>query len=198
MDRPSPAMRFKGFAWPWLTYALLMALAVTLAGCQGGDVAELIQQLKDEDEDVRYRAAKALEDRGEAAKPAIGALSEAAQDQDPKVRYRAVKAISKIGANAAAVPALAQALQEDNSEIVYYAAKSLEELGADAKPAVPSLIKALQDKRHQKSHYYVLKTLKNVGPDAADAIPAVKAVLQDSDQSVREAAASALRKIEKK
>jgi HEAT repeat protein len=198
MERPSPAMHFKQCAQLGLAHGLLMALSVGITGCSGGDVGELIQQLKDKDEDVRYRAAKALEDRGDAAKPALAALSEAAQDQDPKVRYRAVKAISKIGANAAAVPALAEALKEDNPDIVYYAAKSLEEVGADAKPAVPGLIKALQDKRHQKSHYYVLKTLKNVGADAAEAVPAVKAVLQDPDQKVRDAAVSALRKIEKK
>lgn len=194
MDKSFPAMRFKHSV---LSSALAAMVVLAVTGCGGSDVGKLTTQLKDEDEDVRYDAVKALEGMGDTAKEAVPALTEALSDQDPKVRYRAAKALSKIGANAAAVPALSEALKDNNPDVVYYAAKSLEALGTDAEPAVPGLIQALQSKQNEKAHYYVLKTLRNVGPGAAEAIPAVKSALDAKDQTVRDAAASALRKLEK-
>jgi HEAT repeat protein len=177
--------------------AVLMFLLVAVAGCGQSDVAQLTEQLSHEDEDVRYDAIKTLEDMGDAAKSAVPALAAALRDQDPKIRYRAAKALSKIGANASVVPELSGALRDTNPDVVYYAAKSLEELGSDAKLAVPDLIAALENKSNEKAHYFVLKTLGKIGPDAAEAVPAVKRAMESQDPKVRDAAASALRRLEK-
>src|SRR5262249_62240239 len=52
-------------------------------------------------------------------------------------------------ASKAAVPALAQALSSGNPLVRMNAARALFRLGTEARPAIPELIQALQDKRNR-------------------------------------------------
>ena len=97
--------------------------------------AQLAQRLKSPDAEVRYKAAKELEELGANAQVAVEQLSVALSDIDPKVRYRSAKALSKVGEFAgAAVPGLMLALQDPDREVRYYSAKTLYKIGDDAQP----------------------------------------------------------------
>jgi len=68
---------------------------LTKLGAAG--VPELSNALKDQDNDVRRRAAEILGKLGAAAKPAVPALKAAANDADPAVKAAAQKALDAIG-----------------------------------------------------------------------------------------------------
>ena len=70
-------------------------------------VSALIEALKNEDSNLRWRAASVLSDLGAEAAPAVPALTEALQDDDAQVRLYATIALGNIGEAAKpAVPAL--------------------------------------------------------------------------------------------
>jgi HEAT repeat protein len=81
-------------------------------------VPELITALKDDDEEVRARAAEALWCFGRDSRAAVPALTAALNDPSAKVRLNAAGALGEIGAEARnAVPAL-QAACGDRDENV--------------------------------------------------------------------------------
>ncbi len=73
-------------------------------------LSALIAALKDEDKEVRGRAANALGQIGPAAKEAVPALIAALKDEDRLVRLHAAWALGQIGP--AAIPALEAAARD--------------------------------------------------------------------------------------
>ncbi len=139
-------------------------------------VAALIEDLKDEDEEVRRDAAAALGDIGPAAaknKDAVPALIVALKkDEDEEVRRNAATALGKIGP-----------------------------VAAKNKDAVPALIIALKKDVDEEVRRNAAIALGKFGPAAAknkDAVPALTEALKDEDEDVREAAEEALKKIKAK
>ncbi len=128
------------------TSAGIVLLALILGGCGNADIATLTAQLSDRDQRVRYDAAKALEDYGSQAAPAVQELGKCLRDDDPGVRYRAAKALSKIGhASVGSIAELSAALASDpDSEVRYYAAKTIDQFADEASPAIDALVKARQ------------------------------------------------------
>ncbi len=92
----------------------LVFLALCGVGCAGQeDVSALIRELKEQDRQVRKRAAYALGQIGPAAKEAVPALIAALKDKDGSVRRNAASALGKIGPAAKeAVPALEAAARD--------------------------------------------------------------------------------------
>jgi HEAT repeat protein len=111
-------------------------------------VPSLLSLLKDDDRDVRLRAAAALGDlAGEVRRwlPALlDSLEEAAlHDGDDGVRAEAVRALLCAGPQPATeVSPLIDALHSEVDVVRFHAAVALGDFGPDGRPAVPTLIHA--------------------------------------------------------
>jgi HEAT repeat protein len=99
----------------------------------------LLEAIKDPNDNVRMRAAKALGGMGPKAKQAIPALIKALDDSFGRVRDAAADALGDIGSEEA-VPVLIEALKERDMFEVNRAAIALAKIG---KPAIPALLDAL-------------------------------------------------------
>ncbi|MEM7233833.1 MAG: HEAT repeat domain-containing protein, partial [Planctomycetota bacterium] len=109
-------------------------------------VQGLISRLKDENEDVRERAASTLGQFGTRASFAAGSLAEAVFDESPDVRARAAYALGKVGPAArVAVVALSKALEDEEPSVRMSAVSALASIGSIAKEAVPALSVAVAD-----------------------------------------------------
>lgn len=113
-------------------------------------VQKLIQQLQDQDEIVRLRAAKELGKLAAAAAAALPALQNATNDKDEDVRRVAANSIRAIQAALTAGPSeqVERRISELASPDVYVrlkAAKELGKQGAAARQAIPALQKLLED-----------------------------------------------------
>ena len=181
-----------------------------------------IEELKDEDENGRCRAAFALGLLGRAAEVAVPALIGALKDEDREVRRNAAEALGQIGPAAvpalikalkgqdgiprlgaaealgkigpAAVPALIEALKGQDGVSRLGAAEALGKIGPAAEAAVPALIEALKD-RDMWVRWAGAKALGQIGPAVGASVPALIGALKDEDMEVRVGAAMALGQI---
>jgi HEAT repeat protein len=185
----------------------------------------LIAALDDKNLHRRRRAARALEGMGPKASSAVPALTSALQDPllrlaaicalvrieptdvqrhipvlivglsdpDRDVALLSAEALANL-ATPEAVPGLIQALDDDRIHAI--AVEGLRRMGPRAAPAVPALVKTLQDQRDQ-DRSAAAHALGEIGTAAGEAIPALKVLMRDEDSGVRDAAALALRKIDK-
>ena len=134
----------------------------------GGAVEPLINTLKDKDEEVRYKAAKALGKTGD--KRAVEPLIKALEDEYYSVRQNAAGALDKIGDKRAVIP-LIKTLEDENEHVRYIAAEALGKIGD--KRAVELLTKALEDEDYR------------VRSKAADALKKLGTSMSHFDMSTR-------------
>src|SRR5262249_2503427 len=106
------------------------------------EIDQLVQQLADTSFPVRQKASTRLKAIGLDALPA---LQKAAESPDPEVRQRAWRLIDGWAAEGK-VPALLFQLSGEGGTSRANAAENLGKLGAAAKPAIPALTVAAQDK----------------------------------------------------
>ena len=157
-------------------------------------VPALIEALKDENRQVRWRAASALGEIGPEASPAVPSLIDTLQDEDGYVRRIAAYALGKIGSAAVtAVPQLTGALQAQDRNLRLVATYALGKIGPEASSAVPKLVEALRD-LHAEVRLNAATALGRIGTDAPVVVPALISTLQDTDTYVRQSAADALGK----
>jgi HEAT repeat protein len=167
-------------------------------------VPALIETLKDKERSPRIWTTIALASIGPEAKAAIPALTEASKnDEVDQVRWYAAVALVKIASEKAAAPLLIEALNgpktnDDYLDVRRRAAEALGQLGPAGKVAVPALMEALNDKKYFDIRAAAATALGQIGPDAKAAIAALTAALKDKDESVRRAAAEAIKKIGQK
>jgi HEAT repeat protein len=120
-----------------------LALAILAVAAPGADVSELINKLRDKDNEVRRVAAKDLSEMGPDAKPAVGQLIKALKDSDLFVRRYSAEALGAIGPDAKeAIPALKGALADSRKEVQQAVVIALGKIGPES---VPALIVALKD-----------------------------------------------------
>jgi HEAT repeat protein len=163
-----------------------------LVSIGSGAVPTLVENLKNPDCNIRWRAAWVLGDMGTEATTAVGALTEALQDEDVQVRMYAVLALGEIGIPAkSAVPALMAALQDKEQYVRIYAASALRRIGTEAKVAVPSLINALKDSNPRVRKNAAL-ALGAMGTEANSAVKVLIPLLNDSEYYVRYAVVKGL------
>lgn len=150
----------------------------------GRDIEGLIRALKEQDQDVRCRAAKALGETQDTG--AVQPLTQALDDRLYIVREQAAEALANIGGPA--LGSLIQALKHECRGVRDRAARALGELG-DGRGVEP-LVEALKDKDGW-AHFMltVLDSLERLG--AAAMAPLVGA-LRDEDSTVRWNAAAVL------
>jgi HEAT repeat protein len=159
--------------------AACMAMLITVWAVSpfafGQDVEELVKALENPNAGVRAMAGFSLAKKGPKAIAAVPALSRALTDQDLNVRYSAANALRAIGPGAeAAVPALVKAL----------------ETFPGGTPALTGPLRYYADAR-----WVAADALGAIGVGAREAVPALTKTLSDPDPNVRNAAASALKRI---
>jgi HEAT repeat protein len=119
-------------------------------------------------------------------------LLKAVQSTVKADQLAAMKELGNLGtAGKAAVPLFSEMLRDtskEHFELGEQAARSLAQIGW---PAVPELIKALDDPSAVVKAR-ALWAIAVIGPDAAEALPALAAALQDKDAKLRGLAAQAL------
>jgi HEAT repeat protein len=152
----------------------------------------LINALKAENQQVRWRAASALADIGAEASAAVPTLLTTLHDQDEYIRRIAAYALGKIGPEAStAVPELIEALHDSDRNLRLVAAYALGKIGSAASSATPALIVTLQD-TNAEVRWNAAMALGRIGADANTVVPALIAALQDKTKHVRQGAADAL------
>ena len=121
----------------------------TLALGDASSVPELVQRLADPDAAVRYWAATGLGNLGEDAGSAEDALAARLHDESPSVRIAAARGLCRMGDAETALPVLIQELGSDQEWVRLNAAIVLDEIDQQARPAIPALQKALQDRQNK-------------------------------------------------
>jgi len=120
-------------------------------------------------------------------------MLEALRDPHPHVRREAAE-LSRHADPAVkgVVPGVAAALRDDAFVARLAAVKSLAEFGGLAAPAVPDLVRLLDDAALRKN---AARALGRIGPPAKGALPRLSAALEHRDRDFRFEAALALRRI---
>jgi hypothetical protein len=186
--------------------------AIFALGIIGPDRPEVVPALAgivvdDADAESRHQAALALMKIGPAARTAVPELAQALADDEPAVRMCAALALGRLGAEARpAVPALIVAVQRADNRtnlgtflhtIRESAAIALSRASAGSAEGVPVLTGALKAARSIQARECLARALGNIGAAARSAAPELRALLSNKVPAVREAAAEALRKIER-
>jgi HEAT repeat protein len=136
-------------------------------------LVELSKCLKDQEPDMRVRAALAAYTIGANAEDVLSVVLAGLKDKE--TRFLATEAVRVIGPKAkAAVPLLREWVRSGEKD----ALQALGCIGAEAKDAVPDLITALRSRDLRND---AVDALRNIGPAAADAVPALARLLDDPD-----------------
>jgi HEAT repeat protein len=147
---------------------------------------------------VRKEAAKTLAAIGADSRSAVQELIQALADSQTDVRQYAALTLGKIGPDAAAaVPSLQKALKDKDQEVRCQAARALGNCGKAGLLALPELIRLLKDDDVAEVRLAVIQVLGDFGPDAKDAVDALSIASRDGRPAIREAAADALKKVQK-
>jgi HEAT repeat protein len=148
----------------------------------------LAELLQDESADLRRGAAEGAGRVGPAAAATVRLLCSAAlRDPDQRVRVESNRALDRIGE--AALPQLMEAL-DDNSVRAVATAK-LGQLGPAARPAVPPLLRQLQE-RDRSIRELARAALDRIGLDRETTAPALGRILEDDTSELRFWAAETL------
>ncbi|MEK7484550.1 MAG: HEAT repeat domain-containing protein [Planctomycetota bacterium] len=153
-----------------------------------------IQELQEEDEDVRINALEALE---KVRNPAIlPYLIEVLKDEQRQIRERVVQILVQMLPELplASIETLIRGLQHSDWVVRVHIIKILGKLGTLALKAIPAMIQTLQDP-HWVIRKHIAEALGQIGKPAKDAIPALQKALTDEDSFVRKEAVLALEKI---
>jgi HEAT repeat protein len=163
-------------------------------------IPELIEALRDKDDDVRTWAAIALGQIGSEAVSAVEPLLSLLQEkQNPQVIPCAVRALGEIGSGArSALPELVKMVQSGHPSQIF-AAQAIWRIGpkgpAEISLIIPKLVDQLAKSKDGGMRSWIAEVLCEVGPAAKDAIPVLSTASRDSDAQVRRAAGDALRAI---
>ncbi len=155
--------------------------------------------LEDPDEETQKEAAFALAEIGPDAEAAVPALSKALESQGP-VRFAAAYALGRIGKKAMPAKAALLARLQNDTDMALLSAWALAHIHPECptcqEKALPVLIGGLDDS-HAKFRVEAASGICCFGAAAKIAVEKLKEALNDSDEAVREAAAAALKAIER-
>jgi HEAT repeat protein len=161
---------------------------------------------------LRRSATEVLGKIGAAAKPALSELKQVAlRDADSWVRFVALRAYGEVQeGRKEKLSTFTACLVDESPDVRGLAARSLGGLGLDAGPAVPELIRSLQDDGYRAHAISIhVSTQRAVRYDAAEALgkigsaarqavePLIGTMNSDANPEVRAAAALAVCRIDK-
>ncbi len=186
-----------------LIYTILVcAMLLNIASCtlrprySASDIPQLISALHADDEIKRAKASAGL---GSIGAPAVSALMREARDADAKVREWALYAVSQSIYDAITDnPELSEqlremligALNDESMPVRYEAARAIGNMRKDGKPAIPELVRAMDDD-DWRIHYICCRALWCIGAEG-EAINALAGELDSKYGDVRGAAVRAL------
>jgi HEAT repeat protein len=158
--------------------------------------------LRDEDKQIRFRAAVALRDLFCTDQAVFEALVEAAHDEDESLRERAAQALW-LGASdrratlfqvetEAGIAVLSELLQDTSRNVRGDALRAIGSIGPLAQSAAPMVQKLLQDD-DEEIRFNAAVALARLGDGAQAALPILAETLTNGDRLRRKAAAFALR-----
>jgi HEAT repeat protein/energy-coupling factor transporter ATP-binding protein EcfA2 len=167
-------------------------VAMRGSACEGEVVRALLGALRDEDSDVRWNAAWALSELGEASDEVIVALLGALRDEDASVRMSAAWALGELGrASDEVVVALLIALRDEDAGVRGSAAWALGKFGQASGEVVGALLDALRDE-NAPVRWSAALALRELGKASDEVVSALLVALRDEDTSVHWNAAWAL------
>ena len=134
-------------------------------------VPELIADLRDEDSNVRVRAATSLGTMGSEAAEAVPVLIGSLRDDHVWVRIEAVRALGRIGNEPGVADALAGALNDEHHKVKEVAIYALKEIGPE--PEVVAVLIGGLGEGDEYIQRLIIDTFRDFGPLAIDAIPAL-------------------------
>src|SRR5205823_1749196 len=145
-------------------------------------------------------AAKALGRIGADAKDTLPKLEAALKDRDARVRVSAALAVYQVDGRTAGLPVLQEALEDKQAHVREQTCAALAALGVRAAPADPGklvdLVAAGLESENAGVRKRAAQVLGEFGAGAKAAVPALLQALRDRENTVREAAAAALRRID--
>jgi HEAT repeat protein len=153
------------------------------ANLEAGDVVPpLVKSLKDDDAEIRWRAAKWLGALGTNANAAVPNLMECLKDADNETRARAALALGPVGANPnVAIPGLLNLMTNGNGDRdKHFAIVAIGNLGPDARAVVPMLADMLSV-TNADDWSTVVETLASIGHGAEAAVPVLLKRVERSD-----------------
>ena len=119
-------------------------------GEQEAVIETLLEQLTDENSDVRWRTAYTFAWLGKGSQTVVDALLQRLTDEDSFVRVRAAYALGELGnSSQTVIDALLQRLTDENSDVREGAALALGQLGKKSDTVLPAVIQWLE--QHQDS-----------------------------------------------
>lgn len=171
-------------------------LAVDALGRIGADPKEagpvLVEALRNPGQVSPNLIQAALQKLGPAVIPEVAKML---QDPKPNVRAQGAALLGRYGAAAKdAVPALTEALKDDQDLVAIHAARALWEIDQSL-AGIPTLIKILGS-ASGNMRALAATTLGGIGPKAREAVPALVEAAKGDDPRMRQAARSALEKVD--
>jgi HEAT repeat protein len=169
-------------------------------------VPSLVEELKDEDYDVRQRAAWKLRMIARNLKTAVPSLVEELKDEGGSAKRRLVEELKDEGGSAKrrlgfriirGVSQMTEELKDIGLDVRINAAEALGTNGVRYEEAVSQMIEMLKDERAYVRSYAV-DALRIIAKNAKTAASQVAELLKDKDPGVRERAAEALERIGEK
>jgi len=162
------------------------------------EIDRLLDLLKDEDYDVRNKAALVLRTVSEKNELVVPTLIKALKSEHQIIREKAAQILGWIGEKSKpAVTALIEALEDKHVNVRITTAYALGAIGENAELAVPALIEALKHE-YADLRYTAAWALAEMGEKAEPAVPALIEALNDKSGGVRTEAARALAEIGEK
>lgn len=158
--------------------AIQVGAALALRRLRPGEetIPTLLEYLKDPSLEIRKAALVVLETSSPAGRVAIPELVSILRTGDPALRFRTEQALMTLRPDKEAVPGLVACCTEPALEVRRSAIRVLSACGADALPALPLLVKALDESGEIASE--AARTLGAIGPQAREAVPALLAAYQ--------------------
>jgi HEAT repeat protein len=155
-------------------------------------VPALAAALDDPAPGVTHAACHALAEYPQAMVIAFQCLKQRLAAADAETRQQAVSRLSRMPLDPVfALPLWSALLNGPDLQFTYFAAIGLLHQERAAAPALPQLIEALRNKRHN-GRVFVVRTLGKLGPDAAPAVPDLVDALAEQRTEVQRNAVEAL------
>ncbi|MCB9640330.1 MAG: HEAT repeat domain-containing protein [Myxococcales bacterium] len=166
--------------------------ALMMMGERG--VPSWLRGLDDKSSDVRKMIEDKLDEGGDEMVTSVSKVLQSPIEEERRLAVRALGHMSKRSPKA--IPVLGRAVLDSEVDVRQEAAETLGKIGSKSSPAVPQLVKGLQQNRDWwKVRKAIIEALGSIGSGAAEAIPSLVEMMQDKDDDVRKAALSAIRNI---